>query len=78
MKNRLVHELAVDGTSVAVACRVLGVSESGYYEWREQPLSARAVVDASLSTQIIEIHAMSRGTYGVPRVHAELRSGSRP
>ncbi len=75
MKNRLVHELAVDGTSVAVACRVLGVSESGYYEWREQPLSARAVVDASLSTQIIEIHAMSRGTYGVPRVHAELRLG---
>ena len=75
MKNRLVHELAVDGTSVAVACRVLGVSESGYYEWRGRPLSARAVVDASLSTQIVEIHAMSRGTYGVPRVHAELRLG---
>ena len=75
MKNRLVHELAADGTSVAVACRVLGVSESGYYEWRDRPLSARAVVDASLSTQIVEIHAMSRGTYGVPRVHAELRLG---
>lgn len=75
MKNRLVHELAVDGTSVAVACRVLGVSESGYYEWRDRPLSARAVADASLSTQIVEIHAMSRGTYGVPRVHAELRLG---
>lgn len=75
MKNRLVHELAVDGTSVAVACRVLGVSESGYYEWRDRPLSARAVADARLSTQIVEIHAMSRGTYGVPRVHAELRLG---
>ena len=75
MRNRLVHELAVDGTSVAVACRVLGVSESGYYEWRDRPLSARAVADASLSTQIVEIHAMSRGTYGVPRVHAELRLG---
>jgi putative transposase len=75
MKNRLVHELAADGTSVAVACRVLGASESGYYEWRARPLSARAVFDASLTTQIIEIHAMSRGTYGVPRVHAELRLG---
>lgn len=75
MKNRLVHELAADGTSVAVACRVLRVSESGYYEWRDRPLSARAVTDARLSTQIVEIHAMSRGTYGVPRVHAELRLG---
>jgi transposase InsO family protein len=75
MTFRLVQELAVDAVPVAVACRVLHVSPSGYYEWRGRALSARAVVDAALSAQILEIHAMSRGTYGAPRVHAELRLG---
>ena len=75
MSFRLVQELADDGVFVAVACRVLGVSSSGYYEWRGRPPSIRAVADAALTTQIVEIHAMSRGTYGVPRVHAELKLG---
>ncbi len=34
MSFRLVQELAADGVLVAVACRVLRVSTSGYYEWR--------------------------------------------
>lgn len=75
MRYRLVQELAASGVPVAVACRVLRVSPSGYYEWRNRAPSLRAVADAALSAQIIEIHAMSRGTYGVPRVHAELRLG---
>ena len=75
MRFRLVRELAADGVAVAVACRVLGVSTSGYYEWRDRSPSARALSDAVLSAQIVEIHTMSRGTYGVPRVHAELRLG---
>ncbi len=75
MRFRLVHELAADGVHVAVACRVLRVSTSGYFEWRGRPPSPRTVADAELSAQIIEIHAMSRGTYGAPRVHAELRLG---
>ncbi len=75
MRFRLVQELAVDGVPVAVACRELGVSPSGYYEWRGRAPSARAVVDAALSTQIVEIHTMSRGSYGVPRMHLELRLG---
>jgi putative transposase len=75
MSFRLVHELAADGVHVAVACRVLRVSPSGYYEWRCRAPSVRAAADAALSAQIIEIHAMSRGTYGVPRIHAELRLG---
>jgi putative transposase len=53
-------------------CRVLGVSPSGYYAWRERPLSARARADVKLSAEIAVIHRESRGTYGVPRVHAEL------
>jgi len=75
MKFRLVQELADDGVRVAVACRMLRVSASGYYEQRGRPPSPRAVADETLSAQIREIHACSRGTYGVPRVHAELRLG---
>ena len=75
MRFRLVRELAADGVVVAVACRVLAVSTAGYYEWRERAPSARAVADRALSEQIVEIHAMSRGSYGAPRVHAELRLG---
>jgi transposase InsO family protein len=75
MSFRLVQELAVDGVRVAVACRMLQVSASGYYQWCGRPPSLRAVADEALSVQIREIHACSRGTYGVPRVHAELRLG---
>ena len=75
MTFRLVQELAAGGVLVAVACRALRVSTSGYYEWRGRAPSPRAVADAALTAQIREIHASSRGTYGVPRVHAELRLG---
>jgi putative transposase len=57
---------------VATMCRVLGVSPSGYYAWRKRPLSMRARADVALSAQIAAIHRESRGTYGAPRVHAEL------
>ena len=57
---------------VATMCRVLEVSTSGYYAWRGRPPSARAVADAALQARIESIHSNSRGTYGVPRIHAEL------
>jgi putative transposase len=57
---------------VATMCRVLGVSPSGYYAWRKRPLSARARGDVELTAEIQAIHKDSRGTYGAPRVHAEL------
>ncbi len=75
MTFRLVQELAADKVRVAVACRMLQVSTSGYYEWCGRPPSRRAVADEALSVQIRKIHACSRGTYGAPRVHAELRLG---
>ena len=55
-------------------CRVLDVSTSGYYAWRNRPLSARAQADEVLQARIEAIHTKSRGTYGVPRMHAELRA----
>ena len=57
---------------VATMARVLGVSTSGYYAWRQRPPSARAQADAELTARVQEIHAGSRGTYGAPRIHAEL------
>jgi putative transposase len=57
---------------IATMCRVLGVSPSGYSAWRQRPLSLRARTDVKLSAEIQAIHGESRGTYGVPRVHAEL------
>jgi putative transposase len=59
---------------VAVLCRMLGVSKSGYYAWRGRPPSQRRRQDALLIEKIRQIHSRSRQTYGYPRVHAELRS----
>ena len=59
---------------VAVLCRMLGVSKSGYYAWRGRPPSERRRQDTLLIEKIREIHSRSRETYGYPRVHAELRS----
>lgn len=59
---------------VSALCRVLRVSRSGYYEWKERPPSNRDRENATLTERIREIHQLSRGTYGYPRVHAELRA----
>jgi putative transposase len=61
--------------AVSRLARVLGVARAGYYAWASRRPSARAVADAALLDQIRDIHARSRGTYGAPRVHAELRLG---
>ena len=71
----VVRELAADQIPVAVACRVLGVSTSGFYDWRDRPVSARERSDLRLVEVIREIHVRSRQTYGSPRVHAELALG---
>lgn len=58
--------------SVRGMCRALGFSPSGFYAWRSREPSPRAKSDAVLTMKIHEIHHESRGTYGVPRVHAFL------
>ena len=58
---------------VATMCRVLGVSASGYYAWLRRGPSPRARRDAGLAARIEAIHRDSRGTYGAPGIHAELR-----
>jgi putative transposase len=57
---------------IATICRVLGVSSSGYYAWRKRRPSRRARADAAVMAEIHAAHSASRGTYGAPRIHAEL------
>ena len=47
-------------------------SASGYYAWLSRRPSAREQADRALRDRIVDIHSRSRGTYGAPRVHAEL------
>jgi transposase InsO family protein len=54
-------------------CNLLGVSRAGFYAWLERPESDRALRDRELTGSIQAIHEASRGTYGSPRVHEELR-----
>ena len=54
-------------------CRVLAVSRSGYYQWLQRKPSKRNRQDAVLTERIQKIHSASYGTYGAPRIHAELR-----
>ena len=58
--------------------QVLGVSPSGYSAWRQRPPSARAEEDAQLRSRIEKIHSWSRGTYGAPRIRAELDPERQP
>ena len=58
---------------VSLLCSVLGVSRAGYYAWNDRPASARRRRDEVLLGEIHAIHDESKGTYGWPRIHAELR-----
>jgi putative transposase len=60
--------------SIPTMCRVLGVSASGYYAWVVRRPSRRAMKDAELLTQVRDFHRASRGTYGTPRIHRDLRA----
>jgi putative transposase len=60
--------------SIPTMCRVLGVSASGYYAWQRRGASARTKQDQELLEQIRAFHRQSRGTYGAPRIHRDLRA----
>ena len=60
------------GGNVAKACDLLEVSRSAFYDWHERLPSVRALSDAELTEKVRAVHLASKGTYGAPRVHAEL------
>lgn len=58
---------------MAVLCRVLAVSRSGFYAWRKRPESNRGRENRRLAVKIRTIHRVSRKIYGSPRIHDALR-----
>lgn len=58
--------------NVKRACELFEVSRSAYYQQKSGVRSVRRRVDAELTERITAVHAMSKGTYGAPRVHADL------
>ena len=71
-----IHDHVAD-FPIQIMCAALGVSRSGYYAWASRDESARAAADRALAAEIRAAHAASRGRYGSPRVHAELRARGR-
>lgn len=59
---------------IGLMCEQLGVSRSGYYAWKGREPSERSVEDKRLGLHVAAAHDRSRGRYGSPRVHAELKA----
>jgi transposase InsO family protein len=62
--------------NVSRACALLKVSRAAFYQHLSGP-SKREREDAGLTGQIQEVHEESKGRYGAPRIHAELRRRGR-
>ncbi len=58
--------------NVKRVCELLEVSRSAYYQQQSGVLSRRDRLDAELTDTITRLHAVSKGTYGAPRIHADL------
>lgn len=71
MKYQFIEEHR-DEYPITVMCRVLGVSRSGYYAWRKRTPSAREMANQTLWSRIKRIYDQSGGSYGSPRIQAEL------
>lgn len=70
----MVKEMSQANIEVKLSCKTLGVSSSGYYAFNKRPISLRSQRNDEMKTKIIQIHQSSRGTYGEPRVRAQLRA----
>lgn len=67
-----------DHWPMSLMCRVLRVSRSGYYAWKDRPMSHRAKRRMELVDQIRQAHEFSRRTYGSPRVYRQLKENGVP
>ena len=59
---------------VEFMCEHLGVSRSGFYAWTRRAKSARQQQNEQLAEEVAQVHRDSRGRYGSPRVHAEMKA----
>lgn len=72
MKCRFIRAYLVPEFEVAGCCRVLGVSHSSYYRWRNEPIRRREADRTALVEEIRTVHEKSRRVFGSPRVHHPL------
>ncbi len=73
MKYALIREHAAN-FPVRLMCRVLSVSRSGYYRWRDRPLSQRAQRREYVEAQVLDTYATFKARYGAPRIASELQA----
>ncbi|WP_144408255.1 IS3 family transposase [Sulfuricella sp. T08] len=62
-----------ENNTIALMCRVYGVTRAGYYAWLSRSPSSRVRENATLTQQIRQVHQASRGLYGSPRVYRQLQ-----
>jgi putative transposase len=58
--------------SIVKMCAWMGVSRSGFYDWRDAPQSATAQRRGILALYVAKSFKESDGTYGYRRVHVDL------
>jgi len=66
-----------DAYRVKRLCELVECSRSGFYGWRDRPLSDRYLADVDLANDIYNIHVASQRTYGAPRVLGQLQHRNR-
>ncbi len=73
MKYALIREHQ-DQYPIAMMCRALSVSRSGYYRWRSRPKSERALRRESMERQVVDTYSTFKARYGAPRIAEELNA----
>jgi hypothetical protein len=76
MRFRFIEDHRAD-YPVRIMCGALEVSPAGYYAWRSRPESRRSAANRDLLDHITRVHRDTRGRYGSPRIHVELRAQGR-
>src|SRR3989442_2304187 len=76
MRFRFIEDHRAD-YPVRIMCGALEVSPAGYYAWRSRPESRRSAANRDLLDHITQVHRDTRGRYGSPRIHVELRAQGR-
>ena len=77
MKYALIHQF-VEQYSIQLMCRVLTVSRSGYYRWRDAPLCQRTQRRQAMEERVKETYAAFEAAYGAPRITRELNAQGYP
>ena len=74
MKYEMVLKMNQECIEVQMSCETLQISRSGYYAWKDRPEAERTKENRILTQKMCELHEVSRGTYGAPRLMKGLQA----